>query len=117
MPDEMGRPLIRGRSGGGSGLLEDPVLDPCAPVIGIMGTGDFSRSLARRLVASGYQVVVGSRTPSRFVALFPEEAEVTHTDTHTPFIISVLVFFPLEDNYIPLDVSHEGVITFAHYFS
>lgn len=77
MPDEMGRPLIRGRSGGGSGLLEDPVLDPTAPVIGIMGTGDFSRSLARRLVASGYQVVVGSRTPARFVALFPEEAEVT----------------------------------------
>lgn len=51
--------------------------EPGSPVVGILGTGDFSRSLARRLVASGYQVVVGSRTPKRSVALFPEEAEVT----------------------------------------
>ncbi|XP_041822425.1 metalloreductase STEAP3-like isoform X1 [Chelmon rostratus] len=78
MPDEMSRPLIRGRGeGGGSRRLEASVADPGAPVVGILGTGDFSRSLARRLVASGYQVVVGSRTPKRSVALFPEEAEVT----------------------------------------
>lgn len=51
--------------------------EPGTPVIGILGSGDFSRSLATRLVASGYQVVVGSRTPKRSVALFPEEAEVT----------------------------------------
>ncbi|XP_054864394.1 metalloreductase STEAP3 isoform X1 [Amphiprion ocellaris] len=78
MPDEMSRPLIRGRGGGGgSRHLEASVSEPGAPVIGILGTGDFSRSLARRLVASGYQVVVGSRIPKRSVALFPEEAEVT----------------------------------------
>lgn len=51
--------------------------EPGAPVIGILGTGDFSRSLARRLVTSGYQVVVGSRVPKRSQGLFPEEAEVT----------------------------------------
>ncbi|MEQ2195204.1 hypothetical protein XENOCAPTIV_009022, partial [Xenoophorus captivus] len=78
MPDEMSRPLIRER-GEGARHLEDSVADPSAPVIGILGTGDFSRSLARRLVASGYQVVVGSRTPKIFVALFPEEVEVIHT--------------------------------------
>ncbi|XP_039998288.1 metalloreductase STEAP3-like isoform X2 [Xiphias gladius] len=78
MPDEMSRPLVRGRGGGGgSRHLEASVAEPGAPVIGILGTGDFSRSLARRLVASGYQVVVGSRAPKRSVALFPEEAEVT----------------------------------------
>lgn len=77
MPDDMSRPLIRG-DGGGSRRLEASVSDPGAPVVGILGTGDFSRSLARRLVAAGYQVVVGSRTPKRFVALFPDEAEVTH---------------------------------------
>uniref|UniRef100_UPI0037E8E20B metalloreductase STEAP3-like n=1 Tax=Semicossyphus pulcher TaxID=241346 RepID=UPI0037E8E20B len=78
MPDEMARPLIRGRGGGaGSRQLEASMSELGAPVIGILGTGDFSRSLARRLVASGYQVVVGSRTPKRSVALFPEEAEVT----------------------------------------
>ncbi|XP_023251187.1 metalloreductase STEAP3 isoform X1 [Seriola lalandi dorsalis] len=78
MPDEMSRPLIRGGGERGrSRHLEASVSEPGAPVIGIVGTGDFSRSLARRLVASGYQVVVGSRTPKRSVALFPEEAEVT----------------------------------------
>ncbi|XP_042368956.1 metalloreductase STEAP3-like [Plectropomus leopardus] len=74
MPDEMSRPLIRG---GGSRHLEASMSEAGAPVIGILGTGDFSRSLARRLVASGYQVVVGSRNPKRSAALFPEEAEVT----------------------------------------
>ncbi|XP_054915691.1 metalloreductase STEAP3 [Poeciliopsis prolifica] len=77
MPDEMSRRLILGRSDGEARHFEDAVSNPSTPVIGILGTGDFSRSLARRLVASGYQVVVGSRTPTRFVALFPEEAEVT----------------------------------------
>ncbi|AWO95599.1 putative metalloreductase STEAP3 [Scophthalmus maximus] len=74
MPDDMARPLVRG--GGGSRHLEASLSEPGAPVVGILGTGDFSRSLARRLVASGYQVVVGSRNPKRLSALFPEEAEV-----------------------------------------
>lgn len=76
MSDDMARPLIRAT---GEGLLE-PGPEPGGPVIGILGTGDFSRSLARRLVASGYQVVVGSRTPKRSVGLFPEEAEVILSD-------------------------------------
>ncbi|XP_017294961.1 metalloreductase STEAP3 [Kryptolebias marmoratus] len=73
MPDPMARPLIPG----GTPHLEASAPNPSNPVIGILGTGDFSRSLAKRLLAAGYQVVVGSRTPKRFVALFPEEAEVT----------------------------------------
>lgn len=97
MPDDMARPLIRGRGGvRGSRCLEASVSDPDAPVVGIVGTGDFSRSLARRLVASGYQVVVGSRNPKRFVALFPEEVEVTlgdaRLDVHTRRVISVVGF-------------------------
>uniref|UniRef100_G3PQ52 STEAP3 metalloreductase n=2 Tax=Gasterosteus aculeatus aculeatus TaxID=481459 RepID=G3PQ52_GASAC len=77
MPDEMARPLIRGRGEeGGSRRLQAPASELCSPVIGILGTGDFSRSLARRLVASGYQVVVGSRNPKFSAALFPEEAEL-----------------------------------------
>lgn len=98
MPDDMAKPLIRGRGeGGGSRHFEAFMSDPGAPVIGILGTGDFSRSLARRLVASGYQVVVGSRTPKRFVALFPEEVEVTHSDTdiniHTHRVIVVFISY------------------------
>ncbi|XP_054641727.1 metalloreductase STEAP3 [Dunckerocampus dactyliophorus] len=78
MPDEMQRALIRSRGDtGGCRPLEACASEPGDQVVGILGTGDFSRSLARRLLMSGYQVVVGSRTPKRFVALFPEEAEVT----------------------------------------
>lgn len=51
--------------------------NPGTPVVGILGTGDFSRSLARRLVSSGYQVVVGSRNPTRCASLFPDNVEVT----------------------------------------
>lgn len=92
VPDNMSRPLIRG---GGSRRLEASMSDSSAPVVGILGTGDFSRSLARRLLASGYIVLVGSRTPKRFVSLFPEEAEVTHNGTttkiYTHYIIDVCV--------------------------
>ncbi|XP_029461194.1 metalloreductase STEAP3-like isoform X2 [Rhinatrema bivittatum] len=45
--------------------------------IGILGSGDFARSLATRLVGSGFKVVVGSRNPKRSASLFPSSAEVT----------------------------------------
>lgn len=114
MPDDMARPLIRGRGAGrGSRSLEASMCDPDAPVIGIMGTGDFSRSLARRLVASGYQVVVGSRNPKCFIALFPEEVEVKLNDTdiaiHTPRVISVVIS-RCGDNYLLTSVITVAVI-------
>ncbi|XP_029942008.1 metalloreductase STEAP3-like isoform X3 [Salarias fasciatus] len=74
MPDDMSAPLIRDRGPGGDSSASS---EPGSPLIGILGTGDFSRSLARRLLASGYQVVVGSRNPKRSAPLFPEEVEVT----------------------------------------
>ncbi|XP_056391320.1 metalloreductase STEAP3 isoform X2 [Hyla sarda] len=49
----------------------------CGDTIGILGTGDFARSLAARLLYSGFKVVVGSRNPKRNAALFPADAEVT----------------------------------------
>ncbi|XP_041056233.1 metalloreductase STEAP3-like isoform X1 [Carcharodon carcharias] len=45
--------------------------------VGILGTGDFARSLAARLVCSGYSVIVGSRHPKRTASLFPTANEVT----------------------------------------
>ncbi|XP_067891227.1 metalloreductase STEAP3-like isoform X2 [Heterodontus francisci] len=45
--------------------------------VGILGTGDFARSLAARLICSGYGVIVGSRHPKRTTALFPTATEVT----------------------------------------
>ncbi|XP_010888509.1 metalloreductase STEAP3 [Esox lucius] len=73
--EDMKKPLIRG--GANPQHLGTSVSGPGTPLVGILGTGDFSRSLAKRLVASGYRVVVGSRNPKRCVSLFPEEAEVT----------------------------------------
>lgn len=50
---------------------------PGGPVISIMGSGDFSRSLSTRLVACGFRVVVGSREPRRVArGLFPAGVEL-----------------------------------------
>lgn len=47
------------------------------PVIGIIGSGDFSRSLAIRLVACGFRVAVGSRDLNRVAGgLFPDGVEL-----------------------------------------
>ncbi|KAL7385625.1 hypothetical protein ABVT39_025379 [Epinephelus coioides] len=47
------------------------------PVIGIIGSGDFSHSLAIPLVASGFRVVVGSRDPHHVArGLFPDGVDV-----------------------------------------
>lgn len=70
-------------------------------VIGIIGSGDFSRSLALRLVASGFRVVVGSRNPQRTGwARFPEEVdllsqkEVASGEAHVVFIAVHPEFYP-----------------------
>lgn len=50
---------------------------PRLPVIGIIGSGDFSRSLAIWLMACGFKVVVGSRDPKRVARhLFPDGVEL-----------------------------------------
>ncbi|KAK6325784.1 hypothetical protein J4Q44_G00051260 [Coregonus suidteri] len=62
MPQEkMKKPLIWGGASPSPRHLKTSISDPGTPLVGILGTGDFSRSLATGLVAS----------------LFPEEAEVT----------------------------------------
>ncbi|KAI3356602.1 hypothetical protein L3Q82_017800 [Scortum barcoo] len=67
--------------------MKEPLLASCpsesepqslgGPVIGIIGSGDFSRSLAIRLVACGFKVVVGSRDLNRVArGLFPDGVEL-----------------------------------------
>ncbi|XP_070832805.1 metalloreductase STEAP3 isoform X1 [Chaetodon trifascialis] len=74
METDMNAPLL---AGGASDASEPPPRLPEGPVIGIIGSGDFSRSLAIRLVAGGFRVVVGSRDPSRVPrGLFPDRAEL-----------------------------------------
>ncbi|XP_053327593.1 metalloreductase STEAP3 [Spea bombifrons] len=54
-----------------------PRVLPHGDTVGILGSGDFARSLAARLLFAGFKVVVGSRNPKRSAALFPAEVEVT----------------------------------------
>nr|XP_020487655.1 metalloreductase STEAP3-like [Labrus bergylta]XP_020487656.1 metalloreductase STEAP3-like [Labrus bergylta] len=54
-----------------------PPLSLSGPVVGIIGSGDFSRSLSIRLLSCGFRVVVGSRDPAGVGrGLFPEGVEL-----------------------------------------
>lgn len=54
-------------------------LDSCAlPAVTILGSGDFSRALALRLLRGGFRVVVGSRNPKQAAHCFPHVVDVTH---------------------------------------
>uniref|UniRef100_A0A674D0L1 STEAP3 metalloreductase n=1 Tax=Salmo trutta TaxID=8032 RepID=A0A674D0L1_SALTR len=57
---------------------EEPLpCDPGNPTVGILGSGDYSRSLAVRLVACGYRVVVGSRNPKHIaIGQFPDGVQL-----------------------------------------
>ncbi|XP_072320455.1 metalloreductase STEAP3-like [Eucyclogobius newberryi] len=91
MRDDMSNPLIRDR---GSRHLEASHTEPGSLLVGVLGTGDFSRSLVWRLVSSGYQVVVGSRSPKRS-ALFPEEVEVvSQLETASQADLLFVALFP-----------------------
>ncbi|XP_043923466.1 metalloreductase STEAP2 [Protopterus annectens] len=48
------------------------------PTIGIIGSGDFAKSLTIRLIRCGYHVVIGSRNPKRAAEFFPHVVDVTH---------------------------------------
>ncbi|KAJ8389055.1 hypothetical protein AAFF_G00124520 [Aldrovandia affinis] len=53
---------------------------PGKPIVAIIGSGDFSRCLAMRLLRSGYRVAVGSRQPKRAAQSFPHVVDVTHQE-------------------------------------
>ncbi|KAK2536398.1 hypothetical protein Q9233_003166 [Columba guinea] len=46
--------------------------------IGIIGSGDFAKSLTIRLIRCGYHVVIGSRNPKLAAEFFPHVVDVTH---------------------------------------
>ncbi|KAM9850962.1 metalloreductase STEAP3 isoform 3-T7 [Aulostomus maculatus] len=74
MQSDIKTPLLPGSASDSPELLPRGLP---GPVIGVIGSGDFSRSLAIRLVASGFRVVVGSRDPRRVASsLFPDGVEV-----------------------------------------
>ncbi|XP_026537164.1 metalloreductase STEAP2 [Notechis scutatus] len=46
--------------------------------IGIIGSGDFAKSLTTRLIRCGFHVVIGSRNPKFVAEFFPHVVDVTH---------------------------------------
>ncbi|KAM4859296.1 metalloreductase STEAP3 isoform 4-T6 [Thomomys bottae] len=82
MSGEMDKPLISRRLVDSDGSLAEAPSG--APKVGILGSGDFARSLATRLVGSGISVVVGSRNPKRTAGLFPASARVTFQEEAVP---------------------------------
>ncbi|XP_078581530.1 metalloreductase STEAP3-like [Branchiostoma floridae x Branchiostoma japonicum] len=78
------------------------------PTLAILGSGDYSRSLAERLVRSGFPVVVGSRDPDRNRRLFPQGAEVT--TRHAAVTRADLVFVAVHrENYPDLQADREAL--------
>uniref|UniRef100_A0A3P9J8R4 STEAP family member 2, metalloreductase n=1 Tax=Oryzias latipes TaxID=8090 RepID=A0A3P9J8R4_ORYLA len=53
-------------------------LRPAPTTLAILGSGDFSKSLAFRLLRCGFCVVVGSRHPKLAAQSFPHVVDVTH---------------------------------------
>ncbi|XP_051841716.1 LOW QUALITY PROTEIN: metalloreductase STEAP3 [Antechinus flavipes] len=92
MSGDMGKPLIsRQLVESNPNLTEIPSQ---SQTVGILGSGDFARSLATRLVGSGFRVIVGSRNPKRTAGLFPAAAQVIlqAEAVSTPEIIFVAMY-------------------------
>ncbi|KAB0398926.1 hypothetical protein E2I00_007604 [Balaenoptera physalus] len=89
---EMDKPLISCHLVDSDGSLAEAPSE--VPKVGILGSGDFARSLATRLVGSGFSVVVGSRNPKRTAGLFPSAAQVTFQEeaVGSPEVIFVAMF-------------------------
>lgn len=88
----MDKPLISHQLMDSDGTLAEVPSE--VPKVGILGSGDFARSLATRLVGSGFSVVVGSRNPKRTAGLFPSAARVTFQEeaVGSPEVIFVAMF-------------------------
>ncbi|XP_072541811.1 metalloreductase STEAP3 isoform X1 [Salminus brasiliensis] len=97
MSDEMQTPLLADTE-----APDDPsLLTPGRPTVAILGSGDFSRSLAVRLVACGVSVVVGSRCVKRIApGLFPHAVELRNQEGAVARA-DRLVFLALFPEYYP----------------
>ncbi|XP_048367169.1 metalloreductase STEAP2 isoform X2 [Sphaerodactylus townsendi] len=54
------------------------IKDNSKTTIGIIGSGDFAKSLAIRLIRCGYHVIVGSRNPKFAAEFFPHVVDITY---------------------------------------
>ncbi|XP_078678915.1 metalloreductase STEAP2-like [Branchiostoma floridae x Branchiostoma belcheri] len=82
--------------------------DPGRPTVAILGSGDYSRSLAGRLVRSGFHVAVGSRDPGRNARFFTQGVDVT--TRQAALTGARLVFVAIHrENYPALQADREAL--------
>ncbi|EPY73977.1 hypothetical protein CB1_002349006 [Camelus ferus] len=58
--------------------------------VGVIGSGDFAKSLTIRLIRCGYHVVIGSRNPKFASEFFPHVVDVTH---HEDVLVKTNIIF------------------------
>ncbi|XP_067299204.1 metalloreductase STEAP3 [Pseudorasbora parva] len=90
MAEDMTTPLLSE-----SEVLADAHVCVTSPTVAILGSGDFSRSLAVRLVACGVGVVVGSRCVNRIPSgLFPDAVELKNQERAVaqPVVVFMALF-------------------------
>ncbi|XP_030642025.1 metalloreductase STEAP3 [Chanos chanos] len=93
-----------------TGSAEDPDVGVISPTVGILGSGDFSRSLAIRLVTSGVSVAVGSRCPKRITpGLFPDAVELTSQERAVTLAEKVVFVAMYPEHYSTLSGLRAGL--------
>lgn len=94
--------VVRGRAAdlGPSGLR------PAPTKLGILGSGDFSKSLAFRLLRCGFCVVVGSRHPKLAAQSFPHVVDVTHYEDAVQKVNIVFLAIRREHYSVLWDLKH-----------
>lgn len=82
------------------------------PAVSILGSGDFSRALALRLLRGGFHVVVGSRNPKQAAQCFPHVVDVTHHEDALAKATIVFLAIRREHYCVLWDLKHllEGKI-------
>lgn len=89
-----------------NGLKNGPRDSSSKPSVAIIGSGDFSKCLAIRLLRSGFHVVVGSRQPKRVAEFFPHVVDVTHHEDAVGKA-SIIFLAILREHYSSLwDIKH-----------
>ncbi|NXX49824.1 STEA2 Metalloreductase, partial [Tricholaema leucomelas] len=66
------------------------IKDSNKATVGIIGSGDFAKSLTIRLIRCGFHVVVGSRNPKLAAEFFPHVVDVTH---HEDAVVKATTIF------------------------
>lgn len=99
MADDMSAPLLSDSESS----ADAQAACPSSPTAVILGSGDFSRSLAMRLVGCGVRVIVGTRCVNRIPSgLFPDAVELKSQEEAASQVDCVLFMALFPEHYSSL---------------